>query len=213
MRAIWVRRTVGVACAVICAVVFGSATGAQSDPIVGSWRLDLAHSTYKPGPPPRGQLVVIEAAGKGIKVAVDSVGSDGTEVKWGYTSARDGKDAPVSGNPNYDTANVTQTSPTEGTILQKGRQDHRDGEDVGVERRQEADRHLRGRELRGSTDEQRRRVPQAVIAGDTQPGHSTLSVPADIGTLGRLALNRPEYAVSAISIGQAQPIRVSCERF
>lgn len=119
MRAIWVRWAVGVACAAICTIVLGSATGAQSDPIVGTWRLDLAHSTYKPGPPPRGQLVVIEAAGKGVKVAVDSVGSDGTEVKWGYTSARDGKDAPVTGNPNYDAANVTQTSPTEGTIAFK----------------------------------------------------------------------------------------------
>ena len=52
--ATWARQIVGVACAAICAIVFGSATGAQSDPIVGSWRLDIAHSTYKPGPPPRG---------------------------------------------------------------------------------------------------------------------------------------------------------------
>ncbi len=119
MRAIWARQTVGVACAAICAIVFGSTAGAQTDPLVGTWRLDLAHSTYKPGPAPRGQLVTIEAAGKGVKVSVHSVAADGTEVKWGYSSARDGKDAPVTDNPNYDTANVTQTSPTEGTILYK----------------------------------------------------------------------------------------------
>ena len=119
MRATWARQAVGVACAAMCAIMLGSTTLAQSDPLVGTWKLDLAHSTYKPGPPPRGSLVVIEAAGKGVKVSVDTVGSDGTEVKWGYTSARDGKDAPVTGNPNYDTANVTQTSPSEGTILYK----------------------------------------------------------------------------------------------
>ena len=119
MRATWARQTVGVACAAICAIVLGSAAGAQTDPLVGTWKLDLAHSTYKPGPAPRGQLVAIEAAGKGIKVSVHTVGADGTEVKWAYSSARDGKDAPVTNNPNYDAANVTQTSPTEGTIAYK----------------------------------------------------------------------------------------------
>lgn len=118
MRATRARQTVGVvACAAICAI--GSVPGAQTDPLAGTWKLDVAHSTYKPGPAPRGSIVTIEAAGKGIKVAVHTVGADGTEVKWGYASARDGKDAPVNGNPNYDTANVTQTSPTEGTIVYK----------------------------------------------------------------------------------------------
>ena len=119
MRATWARQTVGVACAAICAIVLGSTAGAQTDPIVGTWRLDLARSTFKPGPPPRGQLVTIETAGKGIKVSVHSVSADGTEVKWGFSSLRDGKDAPVTDNPNYDTANVTQNTPTEGTILYK----------------------------------------------------------------------------------------------
>jgi len=119
MRATWARQVVGVACAAICIIVLGSANGAQSDPLVGTWRLDVAHSTYKPGPAPRGQLVVIEAAGKGIKVAIDTVAADGTQVKWAYASARDGKDTAVTGNPNYDTVNVTQTSPTDGTIAFK----------------------------------------------------------------------------------------------
>ena len=119
MRTTWTKQTVGVACAAICAIVLCSATGAQPDPLVGTWRLDVARSTYKPGPAPRGQIVVIEAAGKGIKVSVHTVAADGTEVKWGYSSARDGKDAPVTNNPNYDTASATQTSPTVGTILFK----------------------------------------------------------------------------------------------
>ena len=119
MRATWARQAVVVACVAICAIMLGSTTGAQSDPIVGTWKLDVAHSTYKPGPAPRGSIILVEAAGKGIKVSVHTVGADGTEVKWGYSSARDGKDAPVTNNPNYDTANVTQTSPTEGTIVYK----------------------------------------------------------------------------------------------
>jgi hypothetical protein len=106
--------------AVVCAVAFGVAAGAQApDPMVGTWKLDVAKSTYKPGPAPKNVTVVIDAVGKGIKVAVDAVMGDGAAMKWGYSTMRDGKDTPVTGNPNYDTANATQTSPTDGTIVYK----------------------------------------------------------------------------------------------
>ncbi len=120
MRATWTRQTVGLALAAIGALALGITAGAQApDPLVGTWKLDLAKSTYKPGPAPKSYTVVIDAAGKGIKVAVDAVGADGTAMKWGYTTPRDGKDVPVTGNPNYDTAAVTQTSPTAGSIVYK----------------------------------------------------------------------------------------------
>ncbi len=120
MRATWTRQTVGIALSAICALALGVAAGAQApDPLVGTWTLDVAKSTYKPGPAPKSATVVIDAAGKGIKVAVDLVGADGAPMKFGYTSLRDGKDVPVTGNPNYDTAAVTQVSPTEGTIVYK----------------------------------------------------------------------------------------------
>jgi hypothetical protein len=117
MRATWTRRAVGFALTAVCAMAF--TTYAQApDPLVGTWKLDVAKSTYKPGPAPKSATVVIEAAGKGIKVSVDAVMADGP-MMWSYTNARDGKDAPVTGHPSYDTATVTQTSPTEGTIVYK----------------------------------------------------------------------------------------------
>lgn len=120
MRATWTRQTVGIALTAICALALGVAAGAQApDPLVGTWKLDLAKSTYKPGPAPKSLTVVIDPAGKGLKVAVDFVGADGVAMKYGYTSQRDGKDVPVTGNPNYDMAAVTQSSPTEGTIVYK----------------------------------------------------------------------------------------------
>jgi hypothetical protein len=95
----------------------GLAPAAQApDPIVGTWKLDVAKSTYKPGPAPKSATVVIEAAGKGLKVAVDAVPAEGAPMKWGYTNARDGKDSPVTGNPSYDSVAITQASPTEGSI-------------------------------------------------------------------------------------------------
>ncbi len=118
MRATGRRQLTGMAVAAVFSMALGVATMAQAtDPLVGTWKVDLAKSTYKPGPPPKSATVVIDAVGEGIKVAVDAVMGDGTAMKWGYTSARDGKEGPVTGNPNYDMANVKKTSPTESTIV------------------------------------------------------------------------------------------------
>ena len=120
MRATWIRRTFGITLVAVCAVAFSVSAGAQApDPLVGTWKLDVAKSTYKPGPAPKSATVVIEPEGKGLKIAVDLVSGDGKPMKWGYANMRDGKDSPVTGNPSYDTVSVNQTSPTEGTITYK----------------------------------------------------------------------------------------------
>jgi hypothetical protein len=50
---------------------------------------------------------------------VDAVNADGSAAKWGFTTQRDGKPVPVTGNPMYDTATTTQASPTTGTTEYK----------------------------------------------------------------------------------------------
>ncbi len=118
MRAPLGKYLSGIAVAAIGALALTVAAGAQTDPMAGTWKLDVAKSTYKPGPPPKSATAVIEAVGKDLKVSVDAVTADGP-MKWSYTSAGDGKDVPVTGNPSYDTANVTRTNPSESTILYK----------------------------------------------------------------------------------------------
>jgi hypothetical protein len=120
MRAKSTRQLTGMALAAVLAVAFGVAIGAQAaDPLIGTWKLDVAKSSYKPGPVPKSAMVVVSGAATEITVAVDAVMADGTPMKWGYTSAGDGKDVPVTGNPNYDMANVTQTGPMDRTIVYK----------------------------------------------------------------------------------------------
>lgn len=120
MRATWTSRFAGIAVTAVFAAAMGLAAAAQApDPLVGTWKLDAAKSSFRPGPAPKSLTVVIEGAGKSIKVAVDGVGGDGTPVKFGYTSMRDGKDVPVTGSPNFDAAAVTPTNSHEGTILYK----------------------------------------------------------------------------------------------
>ena len=118
MRFEW-RRLVGVTVGVLAVAVM-SVAAQTNDPLVGSWKLDVAKSTYKPGPAPKSTMVVVTPEGKGIKVAVDAVNADGSPLKWGFTSLRDGKqEAPVTGNPMFDTVTVTRDSPTAGTNVYK----------------------------------------------------------------------------------------------
>ena len=105
----------------IVALLAASAASAQTtEPVIGTWKLDVAKSTYKPGPAPKSSTLTIEPAGKGLKVAVDAVNADGSPLKWGFTTMRDGKEeAPVTGNPMFDVVTSTRASATAGTNVYK----------------------------------------------------------------------------------------------
>ena len=106
--------------ALALAVVPGVVAAQTAEPIVGTWKLDIAKSTYKPGPAPKSTTIVVEQAGKGVKVAVDAVNADGSPLKWGFTSLRDGKEeAKVTGNPMFDTVTASRESANAGTNLYK----------------------------------------------------------------------------------------------
>ncbi len=77
-------------------------TSAQSvDPSIGTWKVNLAKSTYAAGTPPKSVTTKHEVAGAGVKSTVDSVDADGTVRHWTYSSNYDGKDNPVTGNCPY----------------------------------------------------------------------------------------------------------------
>jgi hypothetical protein len=67
---------------------------AQSNPFVGTWKLNLAKSKYDPGPPPKSQTRTWDASGK---VSVEGVGATGKPMAYGYTLKNDGKDYPTTG--------------------------------------------------------------------------------------------------------------------
>jgi hypothetical protein len=107
----------------IAALIAASAASAQTtEPVIGTWKLDVAKSTYKPGPAPKSSTLTIEPAGTGLKVAIDAVNADGSPLKWGFTTMRDGKEeAPVTGHPMFDVVTSTRTNATAGTnVYRKG---------------------------------------------------------------------------------------------
>src|SRR5215813_596879 len=75
---------------------------AQTDPHIGTWKLNLAKSKYSPGPPPKSQTATFEAAGQGVKVTAKITDAEGKTVDFQFTANYDGKDYPVTGNPDVD---------------------------------------------------------------------------------------------------------------
>jgi len=72
----------------------------------GTWKLNLAKSTYSPGPTPKSQLATLAAVSGGMSVVSDRVEADGQKVHFEWTAMFDSKDYPVKGDPGRDTVSV-----------------------------------------------------------------------------------------------------------
>jgi hypothetical protein len=111
---------------VVLAVGISFVASAQSDPAVGTWKLNLTKSKYTPGPLPKSNTVMIEAVPNGLHVTAKGEDAAGKPTSIDYTATADGKDMPVKGAPAYDTtamkrvdANTTeQTRKKEGKTVQ-----------------------------------------------------------------------------------------------
>jgi hypothetical protein len=73
-----------------------------SDAQMGTWKLNEAKSKFGAGSP-KLTTVVYEAAGDSVKVTLDGTDGDGKPLHNEWTGKYDGKDYPVTGDPNTDT--------------------------------------------------------------------------------------------------------------
>src|SRR5260370_9817973 len=78
-----------------------------ADANLGTWKLHAAKSEFSPGSP-KNETVVYEAAGDNIKVTVDGTDKDGKPTYNEWTGKFDGKDYPVTGDPNSDERSYTK---------------------------------------------------------------------------------------------------------
>ena len=84
---------------VLCSV--GVAMGYAVDAFMGTWKLNEEKSKLAAGTP-KNNTVVYEAAGDNVKITVDGVDSDGKPAHNEWTGKFDGKEYPVTGDPNAD---------------------------------------------------------------------------------------------------------------
>jgi hypothetical protein len=79
-----------------------------ADPVVGTWKLNVAKSKFSPGPAMKSQTRTYAMSAHGMTLAAQGVSADGKESTVQTTYKMDGKDYPVTGVPDYDSIAAKQ---------------------------------------------------------------------------------------------------------
>lgn len=81
--------------------LLGVATCFADDVQIGTWKLNEAKSKFSPGAV-KTTMAVYEVVGDNVKVTADGDDGTGKPTHSEWTGKFDGKDYPVTGNPNLD---------------------------------------------------------------------------------------------------------------
>jgi len=85
----------------------GVAVCLAEDANMGTWKLNEAKSKLAPGAT-KNTTVMYEAAGDDVKITVEGTDSEGKPTHNEWTGKFDGKDYPVTGDPNSDARAYTK---------------------------------------------------------------------------------------------------------
>jgi len=102
---IW-RLVISIAAALAIAAAFPQTVSAQSDPLMGTWNLNLAKSTYRPGPPPRRSTITTQAAGQSLTSTFDGINAAGMPTHVVFTIIYDGQPHAVTGSGAVDASSI-----------------------------------------------------------------------------------------------------------
>jgi hypothetical protein len=78
---------------------------AQTNPFLGTWKLNVEKSKFEPGPAPKSLTRTVVAEGEGAKYSFEGVRADGTAFSYSFTVSYDGKDSPITGTGAPSDAN------------------------------------------------------------------------------------------------------------
>ena len=87
----------------------GSAVCLAADPQVGTWKLNESKSKIAPGTLKNTQVVYSSMLGQ-VKVKSDGIDANGKPIHVEWSGKLDGKDYPVTGDPNSDTRSYTKVN-------------------------------------------------------------------------------------------------------
>lgn len=83
---------------IVLTVAVSGSVHAQSNPLVGTWKLNLEKSKFDPGPAPKSLTRKVDSNGDGVKYTFDGVAADGSAISYGFAVTFDGKDSPITGS-------------------------------------------------------------------------------------------------------------------
>ena len=87
----------------------GWASCLAADPLMGTWKLNEAKSKITPGTMKNTHVVYSSIFGQ-VKIKSDGIDPSGKPIHVEWSGKFDGKDYPVTGDPNSDTRSYTKVS-------------------------------------------------------------------------------------------------------
>lgn len=104
----------------VLAITTVAALGADNS--IGTWKANIAKSTYTPAPIPiKAYTMAREAVPGGVKVTITGERADGTPINANYTAKFDGSASAVSGTGTpYDSMSIKQVDAN--TFTSEGKQ-------------------------------------------------------------------------------------------
>jgi hypothetical protein len=119
------KRLCAIAISLAVTLSLSSLLLAQTDPFLGTWKLNVKKSTFNPGPPRKSETRMVVSSPTGMKSSVKRVNGDGTTQEFEYTSNLDGKSYPITGQgPNGADAislNLTTPNTIQSTLTKDGK--------------------------------------------------------------------------------------------
>src|SRR5882762_9968590 len=111
----------GAALAACCVLSFGTirVVAQATDPIVGSWELNVARSKYSPGPTLKSESRTYVVSGQEIKASSKGVDGDGKPMASQWTINYDGKDRALTGTPDADMLSLKRIDANHAEFMQK----------------------------------------------------------------------------------------------
>ena len=103
---------------VFVALVFAVGIAAQTDPRMGTWKMNPAESKYNTDPP-KSQTVKYESAEGGFKFTADTVPANGQPTHNETIAKADGKEYAVKGSANVATRTYTKIDDRTWKIVDK----------------------------------------------------------------------------------------------
>lgn len=91
------RRLFAIATFVVLALSASGSVLAQTDPFLGTWKLNVKKSKFVPGPPRKSETRIVESSPMGFNVSIKRVNGDGSAQEYEYTANLDGKSYPIIG--------------------------------------------------------------------------------------------------------------------
>ena len=81
------------------------------DPFVGTWKLNVAQSTFSPGPPPKEATLVIKKVGEKTNSILNMELGTGMKIMFEYTVTQDGTEAAIPGGGRIDAVSEYRINP------------------------------------------------------------------------------------------------------